>query len=316
MEKDKLNTFLKQVETKYGKGSLMNLEHHSSLEDVEVIPSGLKSLDNIIGVGGYPLGRIVEIYGPESSGKTTIALLAAAQVQKQNKIAVFIDAEHSLDPHYAKFLGVDISKLLISQPDSGEQALDLANYLAQQEDVALIVVDSVASLIPKAELEGGMSEQTIGLHARMMSKSLRILASTASKYKTTIIFINQLREKVGVIFGNPEVTPGGRALKFYASLRMDIRIKERLKENGEIVGHRIQIKIVKNKVSSPYKKIEANFMFDQGFSQCEDELMSLIDQGVITQKGAWFYHEGKVFAKGKNEACNKMQELTKKHDNQ
>lgn len=314
MEKDQLKNVLKQVETKYGKGSLMNLATKDKTENIEVIHSGLKSLDGIIGIGGYPLGRIVEIYGPESSGKTTIALLAAAQVQKENKIAVFIDAEHALDPNYTQFLGVDITKLLISQPDSGEQALDLTNYLAQQEDVALIVVDSVASLIPKAELEGGMSEQTIGLHARMMSKSLRIISATAAKHNATIIFINQLREKVGVVFGNPEVTPGGRALKFYASLRMDVRIKERLKIGTEIYGHRIQIKIVKNKVAVPYRKIEVNFNFSEGFDFCEDELTSFLNDGIITQKGAWFYRDGKVFAKGKKEACQQLKNFVKNNE--
>ncbi len=315
MEKKQLNNILKQVETKYGKGSLMNLSTKANKENIEAIPSGLKSLDSIIGIGGYPLGRIVEIYGPESSGKTTIALLATAQVQKQNKIAVFIDAEHALNPNYAQFLGVDIAKLLISQPDSGEQALDLANYLAQQDDIALIVVDSVASLIPKAELEGGMNEQTIGLHARMMSKSLRILATTAAKHNTTIIFINQLREKVGVIFGSPEVTPGGRALKFYASLRMDVRIKERLKTGNEIYGHRIQIKIVKNKVAAPYQKTEVNFNFKEGFDICEDTLTSFLNEGIITQKGAWFYYEDKVFAKGKKEACQQLKNFSKENTN-
>ena len=294
-----LDQVLAQIEKHYGKGAIMKLGGAAGNTDIEVIPTGCLSLDIALGVGGIPRGRIVEIYGPESSGKTTVALHAIAQAQKAGGIAAFVDAEHALDPVYAKKLGVDLENLYVSQPDTGEQALDIVDALVRSGAVDLIVVDSVAALTPKAEIEGDMGDLHVGLQARLMSQALRKLTGFINKSKTCVIFINQLREKVGVMFGNPETTPGGKALKFYASIRIDVRKGEALKDSDGIMGNKTKAKIVKNKLAPPFKTAEFDILYGEGISQegCIIDLGVACD--VIGKSGAWFSYEGEKVAQGR-----------------
>ena len=294
-----LDQVLAQIEKHYGKGAIMKLGDAAGNTDIEVIPTGCLSLDIALGVGGIPRGRIVEIYGPESSGKTTVALHAIAQAQKAGGIAAFVDAEHALDPVYAKKLGVDLENLYVSQPDTGEQALDIVDALVRSGAVDLIVVDSVAALTPKAEIEGDMGDSHVGLQARLMSQALRKLTGFINKSKTCVIFINQLREKVGVMFGNPETTPGGKALKFYASIRIDVRKGEALKDSDGIMGNKTKAKIVKNKLAPPFKTAEFDILYGEGISQegCIIDLGVACD--VIGKSGAWFSYEGEKVAQGR-----------------
>ena len=298
-EKDEaLQKVLSDIEKQFGKGAIMKLGDNSHME-LDVTSSGSLSLDIGLGVGGYPKGRIIEIYGPESSGKTTLALHAIAEVQKEGGRAAFIDAEHALDPVYAKSLGVDINELLLAQPDTGEQALEICEALVRSEAVNIVVIDSVAALVPKAEIDGEMGDNHVGLQARLMSQALRKLAGTINKTQTTAIFINQLREKVGVMFGNPETTTGGRALKFYASVRLDVRRSEALKIGDNIVGNRTTIKVVKNKVAPPFKTAVVDIMYGEGISH-EGEIIDLgSDCGVIEKSGAWFAYNGEKIGQGK-----------------
>ncbi|MEG0034233.1 MAG: recombinase RecA [Bacilli bacterium] len=285
---------LKEIEKLYGKGSVMKLGDRPNT-DIDVIPTGSILLDECLGVGGYPKGRIIEIFGPESSGKTTLSLHAIAECQKKGGRCAFIDAEHAIDPEYAKHLGVDINELILSQPDNGEQALDIVEMLAKSGVFDLIVIDSVAALVPKAELEGEMIENQIGLHARLMSKALRKIAGTLSKAECTVIFINQLREKVGIIYGNPEVTTGGRALKFYSSIRLDIRRNEAIKNGAEIAGNSVTVKVVKNKVAPPFKSCKFDIIYGEGISK-EGELLDLASElGIVKKSGSWYeYKETKI----------------------
>ena len=294
-----LDQVLAQIEKHYGKGAIMKLGDAAGNTDIEVIPTGCLSLDIALGVGGIPRGRIVEIYGPESSGKTTVALHAIAQAQKAGGIAAFVDAEHALDPVYAKKLGVNLEDLYVSQPDTGEQALDIVDALVRSGAVDLIVVDSVAALTPKAEIEGDMGDSHVGLQARLMSQALRKLTGFINKSKTCVIFINQLREKVGVLFGNPETTPGGKALKFYASIRIDVRKGEALKDSEGIMGNKTKAKIVKNKLAPPFKTAEFDILYGEGISQegCIIDLGVACD--VIGKSGAWFSYEGEKVAQGR-----------------
>ena len=298
-EKDEaLLKVLSDIEKQFGKGSIMKLGDSSHME-LDTTSSGSLSLDIGLGVGGYPKGRIIEIYGPESSGKTTLALHAIAEVQKEGGRAAFIDAEHALDPVYAKSLGVDINELLLAQPDTGEQALEICEALVRSEAVNIVVIDSVAALVPKAEIEGEMGDNHVGLQARLMSQALRKLAGTINKTQTTAIFINQLREKVGVMFGNPETTTGGRALKFYASIRLDVRRSEALKIGENIVGNRTTIKVVKNKVAPPFKTAIVDIMYGEGISR-EGEIIDLgCETGIIEKAGAWFSYKGEKIGQGK-----------------
>ena len=298
-EKDEaLQKVLNDIEKQFGKGAIMKLGDSSHME-LDVTSSGSLSLDIGLGVGGYPKGRIIEIYGPESSGKTTLALHAIAEVQKEGGRAAFIDAEHALDPVYAKSLGVDINELLLAQPDTGEQALEICEALVRSEAVKIVVIDSVAALVPKAEIDGEMGDSHVGLQARLMSQALRKLAGTINKTQTTAIFINQLREKVGVMFGNPETTTGGRALKFYASVRLDVRRSEALKIGENIVGNRTTIKIVKNKVAPPFKTAVVDIMYGDGISR-EGELIDLGSEcGVLEKSGAWYAYNGEKIGQGK-----------------
>lgn len=298
-DKDKaLEQVMADIEKQFGKGAIMKLGGDEHL-NIEVTPSGSLSLDIALGVGGYPKGRIIEIYGPESSGKTTFALQAIAEVQKRGGRAAFIDAEHALDPVYAKNLGVDINELLLSQPDTGEQALEICEALVRSEAVNIVVIDSVAALVPQAEIDGEMGDSHVGLQARLMSQALRKLSGTINKTKTTAIFINQLREKVGVLFGNPETTPGGRALKFYASVRLDIRRAEQIKDGDKIVGNRTNIKVVKNKVAPPFKTASVDIMYGEGVSR-EGEIVDLAtDIDLIDKSGAWFSYNGEKIGQGK-----------------
>ncbi|MBP3840848.1 MAG: recombinase RecA [Bacilli bacterium] len=293
-----LDKVLSDIEKQFGKGSIMKLGENTHMK-VDVVSSGCLSLDIALGVGGYPRGRIVEIYGPESSGKTTFALQAIASVQKQGGRAAFIDAEHALDPVYAEKLGVDINELLLSQPDTGEQALEICDALVRSEAISIIVIDSVAALVPQAEIDGEMGDSHVGLQARLMSQALRKLSGTISKTNTIAIFINQLREKVGVMFGNPETTTGGRALKFYSTIRLDVRRAEALKMGDGIVGNRTTIKVVKNKVAPPFKTAVVDIMYGEGVSR-EGELVDLgAEAGVLDKSGAWYSYQGEKLGQGK-----------------
>ena len=299
-EKQKaLEAALGHIEKQYGKGSVMKLGDSSAHMQVEAIPTGSLGLDIALGVGGVPKGRIVEIYGPESSGKTTVALHMVAEVQKRGGIAGFIDAEHALDPVYAKNIGVDIDNLYISQPDNGEQALEITETMVRSGAVDIVIVDSVAALVPKAEIEGDMGDSHVGLHARLMSQALRKLTAAISRSNCVVIFINQLREKVGVMFGNPETTTGGRALKFYASVRMDVRRTETLKQGGEMVGNHTKVKVVKNKVAPPFKQAEFDIMFGTGISR-EGEILDLAAEcNVVNKSGAWYSYNGERIGQGR-----------------
>ena len=298
-EKDKrLEEVLANIEKQFGKGSIMKLGEHEH-QKIEVSPTGSISLDLALGVGGYPKGRIIEIYGPESSGKTTIALHAIAEVQKQGGRAAFIDAEHALDPVYASNLGVDIDELLLSQPDTGEQALEICDALVRSEALSIIVIDSVAALVPQAEIDGEIGDNQIGLQARLMSRALRKLSGSISKTQTIVIFINQLREKVGVIFGNPETTPGGKALKYYSSVRLDIRRGEQIKNNSEILGNKTNIKVVKNKVAPPFKTTTIEIIYGQGISRLGEIIDLSAEHGIIEKSGSWYAYQGNKIGQGK-----------------
>ena len=302
-EKQKaLDAALAQIEKQFGKGSVMKLGDKGANMQIETIPTGCLSLDLALGLGGIPKGRIIEVYGPESSGKTTVALHMVAEVQKRGGIAGFIDAEHALDPVYAKNIGVDIDNLYISQPDNGEQALEIAETMGRSGAVDIIIVDSVAALVPKAEIEGDMGDSHVGLQARLMSQALRKLTAVISKSNCTVIFINQLREKVGVMFGNPEVTTGGRALKFYSSIRLDVRRIETLKQGGEMVGNRTRIRVVKNKIAPPFKEAEFDIMFGEGISREGDILDLAANTGVVNKSGAWYAYEGDKIGQGRENA--------------
>ena len=303
-----LDAAISQIEKQYGKGSIMKLGDNSAHMNVETIPTGSLSLDIALGLGGLPKGRIIEIYGPESSGKTTVALHAVAEVQKRGGIAGFIDAEHALDPAYAKNIGVNIDELYISQPDCGEQALEITETMVRSGAVDIVIVDSVAALVPKAEIDGDMGDSHVGLQARLMSQALRKLTSVISKSNCIVIFINQLREKVGVMFGNPETTTGGRALKFYSSVRMDVRRIESLKQAGEVVGNRTRVKIVKNKVAPPFREAEFDIMFGKGISREGDILDLAADCGIVVKSGAWYAYNGDKIGQGRETAKNYLKE--------
>lgn len=298
-----LDDAISQIEKKFGKGSVMRLGDRTAV-DVDVIPSGSLTLDKALGIGGYPKGRIIEIYGPESSGKTTLTLHAIAEAQKQGGKAAFIDAEHAIDPVYVKNLGVDIDELILSQPDSGEQALEIAEMLVRSGVIDLIVIDSVAALVPQVELDGEMGDAAVGLQARLMSKALRKLSGVMNKTNCTVIFINQLREKIGVMYGNPETTTGGRALKFYSSVRVEIRRSEQIKQNGEIVGNKANIKVVKNKVAPPFKTTQVDIIYGKGISR-DGEILDLAVEGDIVEKsGAWYAYNGEKIGQGRENAKN------------
>ena len=323
VDKDKaLVQVLADIEKQFGKGSIMKLGEQENVE-VEVSPSGSLALDIALGVGGYPKGRIIEIYGPESSGKTTFALHAIAEVQKNGGRAAFIDAEHSLDPVYASNLGVDINELLLSQPDTGEQALEICDALVKSEAVSIVVIDSVAALVPQAEIDGEMGDSHVGLQARLMSQALRKLSGSINKTNTIVIFINQLREKVGILFGNPETTPGGKALKYYASVRLDIRRGEQIKQGTDIIGNKTNIKVVKNKVAPPFRTTSVDIMYGEGVSKLGEIVDMSADIGLIEKSGAWYSYNGdkigqgrenvKQFLKDNPELCEQLEMEIRKH---
>ena len=303
-----LDAALAQIEKQYGKGSVMKLGDNTKNMNIEVVPTGSLSLDIALGVGGMPRGRIIEIYGPESSGKTTVALHVVAEVQKMGGIAGFIDAEHALDPVYAKNIGVDIDNLYISQPDNGEQALEITETMVRSGAVDVIIVDSVAALVPKAEIDGEMGDSHVGLHARLMSQALRKLTAVISKTNCVVIFINQLREKVGVMFGNPETTTGGRALKFYSSVRLDVRRIESLKAQGEVIGNRTRVKVVKNKVAPPFKEAEFDIMFGKGISKVGDIVDLAAASDIIVKSGSWYSYNGNKIGQGRENTKAYLQE--------
>lgn len=316
-----LQAAMSKIEKDFGKGSIMKMGDEK-IEDIDVIPTGSIALDHALGVGGYPKGRIVEIYGPESSGKTTLAIHAIAEAQKNGGIAAFIDAEHAFDRFYAKNLGVDVDNLLMSQPDNGEQALQIADQLISSAAVDILVIDSVAALTPKAEIEGSMGDNKVGLQARLMSQALRKLTSTISKTKTTCIFINQLREKIGIMFGNPETTTGGNALKFYASVRLDIRKVSSIKDGDQIVGNQVRVKVVKNKVAPPFRKAEFEITFGEGISKVGEMVDLGVKYGIVQKSGSWFSYNGAKLAQGRDatkkilkdnpELCEELEGLIKK----
>ncbi|MBP5151778.1 MAG: recombinase RecA [Lachnospiraceae bacterium] len=297
-----LDAALGQIEKQYGKGAVMRLGDPAAQMNVETIPTGSLSLDIALGLGGIPKGRIIEIFGPESSGKTTVTLHMIAEVQKRGGIAGFIDAEHALDPVYAANIGVDINNLYISQPDNGEQALEIAETMVRSGAIDIVIVDSVAALVPKAEIDGDMGDSHMGLQARLMSQALRKLTAVISKSNCTVVFINQLRQKIGVMFGNPETTTGGTALKFYSSVRLDVRRIEALKQNGEVIGNRTRVKVVKNKVSPPFKEAEFDIMFGEGISYAGDVLDLAVTADVINKSGAWFAYNGNKIGQGRDNA--------------
>ncbi len=303
-----LDAAISQIEKQYGKGSIMKLGDTSNQMQVETVPTGSLSLDIALGQGGLPKGRIIEIYGPESSGKTTVALHAVAEVQKAGGIAGFIDAEHALDPVYAKNIGVDIDNLYISQPDNGEQALEITETMVRSGAVDIVIVDSVAALVPKAEIDGDMGDSHVGLQARLMSQALRKLTAVISKSNCIVIFINQLREKVGVMFGNPETTTGGRALKFYSSVRLDVRRIEAIKQQGEVIGNRTRIKVVKNKIAPPFREAEFEIMFGQGISKEGDILDIAADLDIVNKSGAWYAYNGDKIGQGRENAKTYLRE--------
>ena len=304
-EKDKaLDAALLQIQKQFGKGSIMKLGDDNALTDIQAISTGSISLDMATGIGGVPRGRIIEIYGPESSGKTTLTLHIIAEAQKTGGKAAFIDAEHALDPEYAKNLGVDTSELVVSQPDTGEQALEICEMLVRSGALDVVVIDSVAALVPKAEIQGEMGDSHVGLQARLMSQALRKLAGAINKSKTAVIFINQLREKVGVMFGNPETTTGGRALKFYSSMRMDVRRIESIKSGDDILGNRTRVKIVKNKVAPPFKQAEFDIMYGEGISKAGDLLDCAVENGIVEKAGSWYSFDGDRIGQGRENVKN------------
>ncbi|MGZ4149795.1 MAG: recombinase RecA [Actinomycetota bacterium] len=309
-----LEVTLQQIEKQHGKGAVMKLGEHPIAEGIGTIPTGSLALDIALGIGGIPRGRVIEVFGPEGSGKTTVCLHMIAEAQRQGGIAAFIDAEHALDPTYARELGVNIDELLVSQPDSGEQALEIADMLVRSGALSIVVIDSVAALVPRAEIEGEMGDTHVGLQARLMSQAMRKLAGTLSKFDTSAIFINQLREKIGVMFGSPETTPGGRALKFYSSVRLDVRKVENLKDGQEVVGSRTRVKVVKNKVAPPFRQCEFDIMYGKGISK-EGSLLDVgVDLEIVKKSGAWFTYEGEQLGQGRENARTFLAEHTDLRD--